>query len=354
MLNLKINDYDEYVYETELKDFLPNEFIDLHTHINKREFEQSGSSNGGSTWIRLVYDEQKTEDLISAYKAMFPDKRVMPLIFGDCFCNIEMVNDYVMREGEKYSFPSLYRTSYDMPADELEEKVKAGGFLGLKPYLSNCPPYTPANEIRIFDFLPHSHLEKADKNGWIVMLHIPRSKRLRDEVNLAQLVEIEEKYPDIKLIIAHVGRAYAKEDIGNAFEVVGKGTNTYFDFTANLCDDAIRACLNAVGPKKLIFGSDMPIAIMRMYRIVENGVYYNVVPRGLYGDVDTQPHMRESDEKNITLMMYEQLRAFKRIATELKLSDADIEAVMCTNAEKLLKNTNGHIDDIRFPNCQRL
>ena len=118
--------------------------------------------------------------------------------------------------------------------------------------------------------------------------------------------------------------------------MVGKGENTYFDFTANLCDDAIRACINAVGSKKLIFGSDMPIAIMRMYRIVENGVYYNIVPRGMYGDVDGQPHMRESDEKNITIMMYEQLRAFKRVATELKLSDSDIEAVMRTNVEKLL------------------
>ena len=226
-----------------------------------------------------------------------------------------------------------------MSADELEEKVNKGGFLGLKPYLSNCPPYIPPNEIRIFDFLPHSHLEKANKNGWIVMLHIPRSGRLKDKLNLAQLAEIEEKYPDIKLIIAHIGRAYAKEDIGNAFDVVGKGTNTYFDFTANLCDDAIRACLNAVGPKKLIFGSDMPIAVMRMYRIVENGVYYNMVPKGFYGDVSGQPHMRETDEKNVTIMMYEQLRAFKRVATQLKLSDADIEAVMYTNSERLLKNT---------------
>ena len=275
--------------------------------------------------------------LENAYLDMFPDKKVTPLVFGGCSCDIKMANDYVLEVGKEYGWSTLYRTSYDMPSDELEENVTKGGFLGLKPYLSNCPPYLPANEIRIFDFLPHSHLKKADKNGWIVMLYIPRNGRFKDGVNLAQLAEIEEKYPNIKLIIAHIGRAYAKEDIGNAFDIVGKGENTYFDFTANLSDDAIRACINAVGTKKLIFGSDMPIAIMRMYRIVENGVYYNIVPRGLYGDVDGQPHMRQTDEKNITIMMYEQLKAFKRVATELKLSDNDIEAVMRTNAEKLLK-----------------
>ena len=337
MLNFVINDYDKKVYERELRDFLPDEFIDFHIHLNKVSFGRWGSHNGGSSWTDHVYTEQTAEDLIDGYKKMFPDKKVTPLSFGGCLCDIDKVNDYIYETGIKYNWKTLYRTSYDMDADELEEKVEKGGFLGLKPYLSNCPPYIPSNEIRIFDFLPHSHLEKADKNGWIVMLHIPRPGRLKDKVNLAQLAEIEEKYPNIRLIIAHIGRAYAKEDIGNAFDIVGKGENTYFDFTANLCDDAIRACIKAVGPRKLIFGSDMPIAIMRMYRIVENGVYYNIVPRGLYGDVDGEPHMRQSDEKDITLMMYEQLKALKRVAGELKLSDGDIEDVMRKNAERLLE-----------------
>ncbi|MBO4898501.1 MAG: amidohydrolase family protein [Clostridia bacterium] len=336
MLNFEITDYDKYVYEKELRDFLPDEFIDFHTHLSKKSFERTGKHNGGSTWTSLVYDEQTAEDLLDAYNKMFTGKTVTPMIFGGCIFEVKTVNNYVHDKGIEHKLPTLYRTTYDMDADELEAEVKKGGFLGLKPYLSNCPPYLPPNEIRIFDFLPHSHLEKANKNGWIVMLHIPRPGRLKDKVNLAQLAEIEEKYPNIKLIIAHIGRAYAKEDIGNAFDIVGKGENTYFDFTANLCDDAIRACINAAGTKKLIFGSDMPIAIMRMYRIVENGVYYNIVPRGLYGDVDGEPHMRETDETDVTLMMYEQLKAFKRVAHELRLPDRDIEAVMRTNAEKLL------------------
>ena len=75
---------------------------------------------------------------------------------------------------------------------------------------------------------------------------------------------------------------------------------------------------------------------MRMYRIVENGTYYNVVPRGLYGNVEGQPHMRESDDKYITLMMYEQLRALKRVSAELKLKDEDIEKIMAGNARSLI------------------
>lgn len=336
MFNLNITDYDRHVYETELKDFLPDEMIDFHTHIGQVRFDFEGKSNGGSTWVRKVYDEMSAEDLLGAYQKMLPDKKVTPMIFGDCVHNIKQVNDFVYEAGKKHNLPTLYRTSWNMPADELEENIKKGGFLGIKPYQTFCPPYIPANEIRIFDFLTHEHLEVMNRNGWIVMLHTPRSGRLKDPVDLAQLMEIEEKYPNVKLIVAHIGRAYAKEDIGNAFDILKHTKNMYFDFTANMCDDAIKACIEAVGPERLLFGTDMPVAIMRMYRIVENGVYYNVVPRGLYGDLTGVAHMRETDETEVTLMMYEQLKALKRVATDLKLSDRDVENIVCGNAKRLL------------------
>ena len=336
MFNFVMNDYDRYVYETELRDFLPDEIVDAHVHINKLSFGIWGAHNGGSTWTDLVADEMSAENLLDTLKQLLPEQKTTPLVFGDCLSHIDRVNDYVRDTAKIYGYPTLYRTSYDMPKDELESRIFEGGFLGLKPYLSNCPPYIPPKETRIFDFLPHEHLEVANKHGLIIMLHIPRDGRLKDPVNVAQLMEIEEKYPNVKLIVAHIGRAYSKEDIGNAFEILGKTKNMLFDFTANVCDDAIRACIESVGPERLIFGSDLPIAIMRMYRIVENGVYYNVVPRGLYGDVAGEPHMRETDEENVTLMYYEQLKAFKRVAAELKLSDRDVENIMCSNAKRLI------------------
>lgn len=342
MYNEKYTEYDKYVYENEIKDFVPDEFIDFHTHISKKGLEPYGSHNGGSSWTdNIARGGSEVEKLLSCYKEMFPQKKVTPLIFGGCLCDIGGVNDYVYEKGIEYNLPTLYRTDYAMDPDKLEEDILKRGFLGIKPYLSNCPSYIPPAETRIFDFVPHEHLKVCDKHGLIVMLHIPRDGRFKDPVNLYQLREIEEKYPNLKLIIAHIGRAYAREDIGNGFDIVGKGANTYFDFTANVCDDAIKACIEAVGPKKLIFGSDLPIAIMRMYRIVENGVYYNIVPRGHYGDVNGQPHMRQTDGENITVMMYEQIRALKRVAVDLKLSDSDIEAIMNSNAKKLIQEVQG-------------
>ena len=343
MFNLKMTEYDHEVYEKELKNFLPDNIIDFHIHLGLVKFDYEGKPNGGSVWTKRVYDEMSLDNLLDAYKQMMPDKKVTPLLFGDCSHNIKQVNDYVLEQGKANHLPMLYRTSYEMSPEELEENIKKGGFLGIKPYLTFCPPHIPVNEIRIFDFLTPEHLEVMDRNGWIVMLHIPRSGRLKDALNLAQLMEIEEKYPNLKLVVAHIGRAYSKEDMGNAFEILKNTKNMYFDFTANVCDDVIKTCIESVGPERLIFGTDMPIAIMRMYRIVENGVYYNMVPRGLYGNVEGLPHMRETDETDITMMIFEQFRALKRVAADLKLRDSDLENILYGNAKRLLEETGWKI-----------
>ena len=69
---LVLNDYDKKVYETELKSFLPNEFIDCHVHAWKDEFPRYGSSNGGSTWVRKLSQELLVEELEDVYNQLFP------------------------------------------------------------------------------------------------------------------------------------------------------------------------------------------------------------------------------------------------------------------------------------------
>ena len=331
-------EYDKHVYETELRDFLPEKIADIHAHAWSLEHGWDFTdTNGGSVWPQLVAKSMTTDELVESYKILLPGKEVLPLVCGSCNCATNFANEPISEGKKKHGFPILYRTSYEMTGEELEKAVLEGGYLGLKPYLTFCPSYIPIPEIRIFDFLPHHQLEVANKHGWIVLLHIARPGRLRDKVNVAQLMEIEEKYPNVKLIVAHIGRAYSKEDIGDAFETLKNTKNMVFDFAANLCDDAIRACIEAVGPGRLLFGADMPIALMRMYRIVEEGVYYNIVPRGLYPNIAGEPHMRETDEKDITIMYYEQIRAMKRVAEELKLSRRDIEDIFCNNAMRILR-----------------
>jgi len=336
---------DRKFYEKRLRDWLPDKIIDVHTHVWLKQLKGSKTPRmkiRTVSWPSMVADESPVEHLIETYKLMFPGKSVTPLIFAGLAGpkHFDAANDYVSRASRKFGFPALIFSDPRWDASDLEDRIQKGGFLGIKSYLTMAPAYLPTAEIRIFDFFPHHQLEVMNRHGWIVMLHIPRNDRLRDPVNLAQMIEIEERYPDIKLIIAHVGRAYCPEDIGDAFKVLAKTRKMYFDISANTNAEAFRQLLETVGPKRVLFGSDMPILRMRTRRICEKGKYINLVPKGLYGDVSDDNHMREVDVQQaarLTFFMYEELDAFRRAAHAMKLSAGDVEDVFYRNAMRLLK-----------------
>ncbi len=339
----EIKEVDKKFYKERLKDFLPQKMIDIHTHLSLEKFKGRKQNELVRTvsWPSLVAKDNSIEDLMETYALMFPDKHVTPLVFGSVAPedDLDGSNQYVQESSEKFSVPALIYAVPWWSADEFEQRIKKGHFLGCKVYLNLSPEYIPCSEIRIFDFLPPHQLEVLNRNSWIAMLHIPRDGRLKDPVNLAQMLEIERKYPNIKLIIAHVGRAYCNEDVGNAFEVLAETKNMVFDFSANTNQWVFEQTIKAVGPRRILFGSDMPILRMRSRRITENGIYVNLVPKGLYGDLSGDRNMREitgEEAANLTFFMYEEIDAMRRAAANTGLISSDIEDIFYNNAARLL------------------
>ena len=341
----EVKDVDRQVYENELRDFLPEKMIDMHTHVWLDRFKAHSKDAFARVvqWPSLVAKENPVEDLIETYKLMFPAQQVTPLMFssiktGDDF---DGLNNYIRESSQKYHFPALLYAKPEWSGEEVEKRVIEGGFLGLKVYLNLAPAYIPQAEIRIFDFLPHHQLEVLHQHRWIVMLHIPRDGRLQDPVNLAQMIEIEKTYPGVQVIIAHVGRAYCPEDVGNAFDVLSETEQMRFDFSANTNDWVFEQLINAVGPKRIVFGSDLPILRMRMRRICEDGIYVNLVPKGLYGDVSGDKNMREvsgDEAAKLTFFMYEEILAFKRAAERTGLTQKDITDIFYENGQSLIES----------------
>lgn len=348
-MDLAIKPVDEAFYRERLG-FLPQRMIDVHTHVWLKSFHQPAAVRPrGPTWPGRVAEENPVDDLLYTYRLMLPRQVVTPVVFGAATrsYDLEQNNRYVSQIAQEHHLPTLLVTTPEWSAQELERKVMEGGFIGLKPYLEFAPENIPADEITIFDFLPHHHLEVADAHGWIVMLHIPRRARLRDAVNLEGLLEIEARYPNVRLVIAHIGRAYCPEDVGDAFTVLKETKRMLFDFSANTNAWVMERLLRAVGPKRVVFGSDLPITRMRMRRICEKGFYVNLVPPGLYGDVGDDPHMREVDEEEgqrLSFFLYEELHAFHQAAQVVGLRAQDIANVMYHNAADLIVGAGGRLE----------
>jgi len=339
----EVKQIDRDFYEKNLKNFLPAKLIDIHTHVwlDKFKAKDKKAPVRSVNWPSLVAKENSIEDLIETYRLMFPDKEVKALIFSNLTLgdDIDAANEYVRHATEKYGFPSLIFATPRWGAQEFEERIERGGFLGCKVYLNLAEPYIPEKEVRIFDFLPPHQLEVLNKRGWTAMLHIPRDGRIKDPLNLAQMLEIERKYPNVKLIIAHVGRAYCNEDLGNALDVLSETKRMKFDFSANTNQWIFEQLIKAVGPKRILFGSDLPIFRMRARRICENGNYVNIVPQNLCGDVSNDRHMREvegEEAEKLTFFLYEEIDAFRRASETCGLTPKDIEDIFYNNAKELL------------------
>lgn len=350
MALFEVKPADRKIYEEELRDFLPDKLLDVHTHVWLEKFFPPrplapGETKRCVTWPSLVARDNSIEDLQETYRLMFPGKDVKALMFSNSGRNQD-ANDYVAAASLRSGFPALYFSAPEESPEEVEKQIRQGGFLGIKSYLSLSPSYLPEAEIRIFDFFPKPLLKKMDEMGAIVMLHIPRPGRLKDPVNLAQILEIKGQFPHLRLIIAHIGRAYTRGDVGNAFDHLDKAPDLMYDFCANCNEYAITEVLRRAGAKHVMFGTDMPILRMRTRRIEENGTYINLVPPGLYGDPSQDPHLREvsaQEAEDITFFAYEELLAFKRACKTLDLSRQDVEDVMYNNAAALIEGARASI-----------
>ena len=145
-------------------------------------------------------------------------------------------------------------------------------------------------------------------------------------------------FPDCSVIVAHIGRAYCKEHVGDAFSVLKQAPNLYYDFSANMNQWVVEQLIKNVNPERILYGSDAPVNLMKMTRMCENGSYVNIVPESLYGDVSEYSNMRSvsgPESEHLTYFAYEIIDAFRRASIQTGLTDKEIKAVFYDNAAGL-------------------
>lgn len=272
---------DRAVYEREFAARLPHRILDNHIHIWTRECLTIPRSAYAvyktyKPWTDYDFMEEFTlEDCENLAGTILPGKRVDFSYFGLPFPQIdrEKSNAYVVSHATE-----CRRAFYYMPG-QFEDVSAVGESLLQNPYFVGLKPYPDLVQgggdcASIYDMLNRSALEFADRHDLVVILHIPRKGRMRDAENRRELLEIIRTYPHIRLIIAHVGRAFCYADVEGTIDFLKDFENVSFD-TAFVQDaDVLAYLMRLVPSEKIVFGSDAPLAYARGKDVVINNRHY--------------------------------------------------------------------------------
>lgn len=334
---------DAEFYNRYIRDYIPDVLYDAHAHLWTDAHITDREQGGTADWVHNFCrdNSMSLETMRKAYADLFAEKKVKTLAFGWVERGVDVAanNRYVGQAAQRGAIKGLAVTKPEFGAERLEEEVAGNGLTGMKPYPNFAPAHIPPREVRITDMVSAEQLAQANERGWVLLLHIPRPGRLADRQNIEDLLMIDKEYPNIRLIVAHIGRAYCPENIGEAFTLLKATKNMLFDFAAHTNSEVFEEAIRVFGAKRLLFGTDLPITYMRLTRKHINGNYVNYVPAGSCGDVSADPHMREvsgKEAESITFFVYESIAAMIRAAQNTGLKQKDIECIFYQNAADLL------------------
>jgi hypothetical protein len=333
---------DRAFWAEHLEDWVPRRLIDAHTHVMDPRFRlmEMTETMRRQYWANEVCHPIDADSAERCLRTVFPNREASCVAFGlpDLDFDIEGANVWLQQECVNRGWHNLVVISPQLTQDQLAAALAKPGVIGVKPYYSLISLSRDTRdahlEAGIFDFLPHHLLEVVnDRHAWVT-LHVPKAARLGHPDNLREIRELRRRYPNIVLVIAHLGRCYTEPHALEALPLLADDPGIYFDSSAVLNPAAHRVALQHLGPERILYGSDNPIFYMRGRRQYQDRTYVNRTSYPFYFNQHREP---PDVEAGYTLMMYEDLRAIKQACQALGIVERrHIEAIFHDNAARLI------------------
>ncbi len=330
---------DRAMYREELDEWLPERILDCHVHCFLLEHqwrEPTDAEREGS----LGSDREPfgVDELRGTLGLLYPGRHCEALVFGtaSAYYSIEAQNRYVgecCARDEALDGLALLDPALDEEA--LAAVLDATGLVGLKPYETLTGKRSA--EVTLRDMVPDAARRVVEDRGLLVMLHLPRPGRIADPDNIREVVELCEECPNGRIVLAHIGRSFGPWFIEQAIGTLRSLPNLTYDIAAVDDADAMEVVLKEVGPERLLFGSDLPYTLDR-------GKHLCVNRQCLFLTREKRPWSVSSDEPGklrLTFMVYETLRALRRVCERLGLGQTEVAAVCRGNARSLIERARG-------------
>lgn len=326
---------DEKVWREELDPFLPARIFDFHGHVYLKEHRPAQKERLGAP---TVVEEYPHEVFAAVEATLFPKRDVTALVFGSVNAGVDLdsTNAYAREAAQVHGWQALMVPLLTDDTTQLLRKVHAGGFLGFKPYWTFVTQ-KQQNDVTLEDMVTPAMREAADRAGLIITTHIPRAGRLADPVNIAGLRTLCSDAPNAKIVLAHFGRSYFPEAMGDGLSLADID-NLYPELSFVQDWEVIEHVLRTFDRKKVLFGLDLPVAQEKgkMIGINAQRHFFTKRPHKWSAHVDPDWY-----EVRCTLFAYEIVRAIRKAADKAGLTSDEIEDIFCNNAERLVASVKG-------------
>ncbi len=208
MTRWSLTEADREFIARDVEPFLPDRIFDAHAHLFCHEHFDPLPAGYQDMPARL--------DLASYYNYIgwiHPNGWTRGgLFFGLAFGGDRERNNHFVAEeirnspgerdfGQMIIWPGL-------AAETIYERVKTCGFVWQKCYHTLATGYERSWQAPIKNYLSENQVALAGELGLSITLHMVRDRALADPVNQATIRRYCERYPDMRLILAHAGRGF--------------------------------------------------------------------------------------------------------------------------------------------------
>ncbi len=298
---------------------LPEALFDAHVHLQPPGKAPHGSALTRAGWRRDLGRQVGVARLTGGLFMPMPG-RGQPI----------KANDWILNQKDWQAQDRLLvLAAPDMPRQRLEEWLERDRVVGLKPYHLFGASKSSTFDLPLEAFCPEWFWELCAARDAVLMLHLVRPHALADETNLSYLRGCAERYPRVRVVLAHAGRGFHAPDTVAAAGSLAHLPNLWFD-SSGICEaDALTAVLEHFGPHRLLWGSDYPVSQQRGRCVTVGDNFAWVAPERIDAPAS-------SPACATWAVGLEALRALFTAADRFGLDASDLRAIFSGNAATLL------------------
>jgi predicted TIM-barrel fold metal-dependent hydrolase len=287
----------------------------------------------------MITDEHyPPESLLADGRRCFPDREYHAVCFGNPSPGADWEQDtaFVAAAGSHRRLYPLVVAGKELgfSREHYEQALADGGFLGFKVFLNWLGDNY--GDKRIEDMLGPTEMELANERRLVVLLHVPRAGRLADPVVQKGVQRLSKAYPAAQIVLAHCGRCYLPQEMKAAIDSVRRLPNVWLDTAMVMDPVAIQMALEALGPARLLYATDFPVAAMRGRRVAVMDHWVDIVlpgyPKSAYRLAD--------GSIRATFMAWEIVLAVRWAAELAGLSRKELRGIFFDNGMAILRRVN--------------